>query len=261
MPTLSGMRRRGYTSAAIRAFCETIGVTKYDSMTDVALLEHNVRDDLNKHALRRMAVLNPLKVVLTNLDEPITVDAVNNPENPDAGTRAVKLTREIFIEREDFMEEPAPKFHRLAPGKTVRIRYGGFLTCETVEHDPATGEVSALHCRRDPPEAQLKVKGTIHWVSAMHAQSVEIRLYDRLFTVEDPMGDKAVDFKMLLNPESLRVVQGQVEPALLEARPGDRFQFERTGYFCADTRESKPGAPVFNLTVALKDTSNRKTPA
>lgn len=261
MPTLSGLRRRGYPPAAIRAFCESVGVTKYDSMTDVALLEHHVRNDLNKHALRRMAVLNPLKVIITNLDEPQTVDAVNNPEDPEAGTRSMELTRELFIERDDFMEVPAPKFHRLAPGKTVRIRYGGFLTCESVDHDPVTGEVVALHCRRDPPEARLKVKGTIHWVSVAHAHAVEIRVYDRLFTVEDPMGDKAVDFKTLLNPDSLRVIQGYVEPALIEARPGDQFQFERTGYFCADVRDSKSGAPVFNLTVPLKDSSNRKTPA
>lgn len=248
MPTLSGMRRRGYTPAAIRAFCETIGVTKYDSMTDVALLEHCVRDDLNRHAIRRMAVLRPLKVVIDNFPgtEAIEVEAVNNPEEPDAGTRKVLFTREIYIERDDFMESPPPKYFRLAPGKSVRIRYAGFLTGERVEGD-------VVHCRWDPPEANLKVKGTIHWVSAEQAREAEIRLYDRLFTVPDPMGNKEVDYRTFLNAASLETVRGYVEPALMEARPGDRFQFERTGYFCADSKDSRPGTPVFNQTVGLKD--------
>lgn len=254
MPTLCGMRRRGYPPAAIRAFCETIGVTKYDSMTDVALLEHCVRDDLNKTALRRMAVLNPLKVVLTNVPtgEPRTVQANNNPEDPDAGTRSLSLTNELYIEREDFAEEPPPKYFRLAPGKSVRLRYGGYITYENVEHDPATGEVCAVHCRWDPPDTKIKVKATIHWVSAAEACPVEVRLYDRLFTVSDPMDDKDADYKQHLNPESLRVVTAQAEPSLRDAAPGDRFQFERVGYFCADTNDSQFGAPVFNLTVPLK---------
>ncbi len=255
MPTLCGMRRRGYTPAAIRAFCETIGVTKYDSMTEVALLEHCVREDLNKRALRRMAVLNPLKVIITNLPDTagIDVEAVNNPEDPEAGKRAMAFTREIFIEREDFAEEPPPKYFRLAPGKSVRLRYAGFITCERVEHDDTTGEVTAVHCRWEPPDTKVKVKATIHWVSAEHARPVEVRLYDRLFTVPDPMEDKDADFKAHLNPDSLKIVTGYAEPALLDARPGEFFQFERTGYFCADAKDSLPGTPVFNQTVALKD--------
>ncbi len=248
MPTLSGMRRRGYTPAAIRSFCEAIGVTKYDSMTDVALLEHCVRDDLNRHAQRRMAVLRPLKVVIDNFPGagPIEVEAINNPEDPSAGARKVLFTRELFIERDDFAENPPPKYFRLAPGKSVRIRYAGFLTCERQEGD-------VIHCRWDPPEANLKVKATIHWVSADQAREAEIRLYDRLFTVPDPMGNKDVDYRTFLNAASLETLRGYVEPALMDAQPGDRFQFERTGYFCADSKDSRSGAPVFNQTVGLKD--------
>ncbi len=262
MPTICGMRRRGYTPAAIRAFCETIGVTKFDSMTEVALLEHCVREDLNKHALRRMAVLDPLKVIITNFpDTPeIEMDAVNNPEDSDAGTRKIAFTREIYIERDDFAEEPPPKFFRLAPGKSVRLRYAGFITCERVEHDPVTGNIAALHCRWDPPDTKVKVKATIHWVSAQHAREAEIRLYDYLFTVPDPMEDKDADFKAHLNPDALKVVTGYVEPALLDAQPGDRFQFERTGYFCADHKDSQPGAPAFNRTTGLKDIRAKNRP-
>jgi glutaminyl-tRNA synthetase len=193
--------------------------------------------------------------VITNFPstDPITVDAINNPEDPEAGARPLHFTREILIEREDFAEEPPPKFFRLAPGKTVRLRAAGFLTCESVVKDSATGEITELHGRWDPPEAALKVKATIHWVSASAARPAQIRLYERLFQVEDPMGDKDGDFLAHLNPHSLREVTGYVEPALLEAEPGARFQFERTGYFCVDTRDSRPGAPVFNQTVALKD--------
>ncbi len=260
MPTICGMRRRGYPPEAIRTFCETIGVTKYDSMTEMELLEHCVRENLNKHALRRMAVLNPLRVVITNFpDTPaIDVKAVNNPEDTDAGTRTMAFTRELFIEREDFAEEPPPKFFRLAPGKSVRLRYAGFLTCERVEHDPATGDIAALHCRWDPPETKVKVKATIHWVSADQAREIEVRLYDRLFTVPDPMEVKDADFKRHLNPRSLSTVIARAEPALLDAAPGESFQFERTGYFCADMKDSRPGAPVFNQTAALKAVRAKK---
>lgn len=254
MPTLCGMRRRGYPPAAIRQFCETIGVTKFDSTTEVELLEHCVRTDLNKHALRRMAVLDPIKVVITNFPDESEriVNAINNPEDEQAGTRPVAFTKEIYIERADFAEEPPPKYFRLAPGKRVRLRYAGFITCESVEKDEATGEIRALHCRWDPPETKVKVKATIHWVSATQSQPAEVRLYQRLFTVADPTEDKEREFTDFLNPDSLRVVEARVEPALLEASPSDAFQFERTGYFCADHKLSKPGQPVFNQVVALK---------
>lgn len=255
MPTLCGMRRRGYPPGAIRAFCETIGVTKFDSMTDVALLEHCVRDELNRTAPRRMAVLDPLKVIVTNFPDHktgIEVQAVNNPEDPDAGTRPVPFSPEIFIERADFEEAPPPKFFRLSPGKTVRLRYAGYLTCDRVEHD-ANGRVIAIYGRWDPPEAKLKVKATIHWVSAIHAKTVEVRLYDRLFSVADPMKDRTVDFTTHLNPDSLRIVTAYAEPALTNALGGDAFQFERSGYFCADPVDSRPEAPVFNRIVGLKD--------
>ncbi|HEY8240774.1 MAG TPA: glutamine--tRNA ligase/YqeY domain fusion protein, partial [Kiritimatiellia bacterium] len=220
MPTVCGMRRRGYPAAAIRAFCEVIGVTKYESLTDVALLEHCVRDELNRIASRRMAVLNPVKVVIDNAaDVPATVDAVNNPEDPAAGSRPVSFGSELYIEKDDFMEVPAPKYFRLSPGKSVRIRYAGFLTCTGVEKD-ASGSVSLIRAKWDPPSAELKVKGTIHWVSAKHAKEVEVRLYDRLFKVQEPDKDEGVDFKAHLNPDSLKTARGFVEPALTDAKPG-----------------------------------------
>lgn len=260
MPTLCGMRRRGYPPAAIRAFCETIGVTKYDSMTDISLLEHYVRADLNQHALRRIAVLDPLKVVITNFPGSTAreVNAVNNPEDDTAGTRPLLFTPQLLIERADFEEEPPPKYFRLSPGKSVRLRYAGFLTCERVEHNPESGEVDTVYCRWDPPETQIKVKATIHWVSAEHAHPIEVRVYDRLCTVEDPLADKECDFMEFLNPESLKTLTAYGEPALLDATPGTAFQFERTGYFCVDSRDSTTGAPVFNRTVALRDTRPRK---
>ncbi len=246
MPTISGMRRRGYTPEAIRNFCDAVGVTKYESLTDVALLEHCVREDLNKRSLRRMAVLNPLKVIIENADDlPATVKAVNNPEDPAAGEREIPFGRELFIERDDFSENPPPKYFRLSPGKSVRIRYAGFLTCTRSEGD-------VIYCTWSPPSAQLKVKGTIHWVPANEAVKGEVRLYDRLFTVERPDADEAKDFKELLNRESLAVTTGYLEPALANIAAGDKMQFERIGYFCADP-DSKPGAPVFNRTVSLKD--------
>ncbi len=255
LPTICGLRRRGYTPEAIREFCEKIGVTKYESLTDVALLEHCVRDDLNRRAPRAMAVLRPLKVTIENTDVlPATVAAVNNPEDPAAGTREVPFAGELYIEHDDFMENPPKKYFRLSPGGSVRIRYAGFLTCVRVEKN-AAGEVVNLICRWSPPEAELKVKGTIHWVSARHAAPAEVRLYDRLFTVEDPMAEEAKgrDFREFLNPRSVEIVTAQVEPGLAAATPLSRFQFERLGYFCADP-DTKPGAPVFNRTVTLKDT-------
>lgn len=249
MPTICGLRRRGYTPEAIRNFADIIGVTKFNSLTDVALLEHCLRDDLNKRSLRRMLVLKPLKVIIENAAGlPADIEAVNNPEDPAAGSRRIPFSNELFIESDDFMETPPPKYFRLSPGKSVRIRYAGFLTCLRKEGD-------AIVCTWSPPEANLKVKGTIHWVSAKHAVPAEIRLYDRLFTVEDPLAQAAAegkDYHTFLNPDSLATITAQCEPALADAKQDDRFQFERIGYFVADP-DSKPGAPVFNRTVTLKD--------
>ena len=266
MPTICGMRRRGYTPSAIRAFCDRVGITKYDSLTDVALLEHCVRDDLNRTSHRRMAVLDPLKVVIENYPEgeSETFEGANNPDDPTAGSRQVPLSREIVIEREDFMEDPPKKFFRLAPGREVRLRYACYITCTDVVKDPATGEIVELRCTFDPesrggstPDGR-KIKGTIHWVSVAHAAAVEVRLFDRLFAVEEPDGDRDEDFRKHLNPESLQVVRALGEPALAAAQPGDRVQFERVGYFCVDTKDSVSGAPVFNRTVALRDTWSKK---
>jgi len=252
MPTICGMRRRGYPPEAIRNFCEVIGVTKFGSLTDVALLEHCVREELNKCSERRMAVLDPLKVVIENADElPASVEAVNNPEDPAAGARQIPFGRELLIEQGDFMENPPPKYFRLGPGKSVRIRYAGFLTCTSVVKDG--DKVVEIRAKWDPPSANLKVKGTIHWVPAQHAVSAEVRLYDRLFKVEEPDADKDVDFTAHLNPESLSTITARLEPALMDAKPGTRYQFERIGYFCADANDSVPGKPVFNRTVTLKD--------
>ncbi len=253
LPTVSGMRRRGYPAAAIRAFCERIGITKYESLTDVALLEHCVRDALNKSAARRMVVMDPLKVVIENADAlPAHVNAVNNPEEEAAGSRRIPFGRELLIERDDFMEVAPPKYFRLSPGQSVRIRYAGFLTCTGVQKDGA-GKVTGITCRWEPPTAERKVKGTLHWVPATQAVPVEVRLYDRLFTVEEPDAHETRDFKEFLNPASLAVTTAQAEPALREAKPGEAFQFERVGYFVADAEDSQPGVPVFNRTVTLKD--------
>ena len=252
LPTLCGLRRRGVPPAAIREFCERVGITKYDSLTDVALLEHCVRDELNKTARRAMAVLDPLRVVIDNAgDLPAAVRGANNPEDPAAGERDIPFGPELFIEREDFAETPPPKYFRLSPGKAVRLRNAGFLTCTGVEKD-AAGKVVAVRGTFAPMTEPIKVKATIHWVPAHMAKPVEVRLYDRLFTVPEPDGDKTVDFKSHLNPDSLKTVTALVEPALLAAKAGDRFQFERVGYFSADA-DSQPGAPVFNRTVTLKD--------
>lgn len=262
MPTLSGLRRRGYTPAGIRAFCKTVGMTKFNSLTDVALLEHSIRQDLNDTSPRRMAVLRPLKVVITNFDEDRVeeFEAANHPKDPDAGTRLVPFSRVIYVERDDFMDEPPPKFHRLGPGREVRLRCAYFITCNEVIRNTA-GEVTELHCTYDSetrggnaPDGR-KVKGTIHWVSAIHAHQAEVRLYDRLFTVEDP--NREEDGKTYLdyiNPNSLEVIQeARLEPVLAKAESGQQFQFERLGYFCADTGDSRPGRPVFNRTVTLRD--------
>lgn len=263
MPTIAGFRRRGYTPESIRNFCKTIGVTKFNGITDFAVLEHSIREHLNRVAERRMAVLNPLKVVLTNYpaDQVEELEAVNNPEDPNAGTRKVPFSREIYIEQDDFMENPQKKFFRLSPGNEVRLRYAYIIRCEKVVKNEQ-GEIVELHCTIDPgskaggPTAGRKIKGTIHWVSAQHAINAEVRLYDRLFTVEQPDADaQGRDFKSFLNPSSLRVLNNaKLEPALFQATPGARFQFERLGYFFVDPKDSAPGRPVFNRTVTLKDT-------
>jgi glutaminyl-tRNA synthetase len=260
MPTLSGLRRRGYTPEAVRNFCEHIGVAKRDSTVDMALLEHVIRDDLNRRAPRVMAVLRPLKVVIVNYPEGQTeeLDAVNNPEDAAMGTRRVPFSRELYIEREDFLEDPPRQFFRLAPGREVRLRYAYFITCVEVIKDE-TGEVVELHCTYDPatrggnaPDGR-RVKATLHWVSAAHALQATVRLYDHLFATPDP--DAAADVTEALNPHSVEVLTAcQVEPSLAAAAPGSRYQFERQGYFCVDTVDSTPEALVFNRTVSLRDT-------
>ncbi len=264
MPTISGYRRRGYTPEAIRNFCERIGVAKANSTVDIALLEYSIREDLNRRAHRVMGVLRPLKVVIENYPQDQTehLEAINNPEDPSMGTRQVPFSREIYIERDDFMENPPKKFFRLGPGREVRLRYAYFITCNEVVKDPATGEVVELHCTYDPatkggdaPDGR-KVKATLHWVSARHAVKAEVRLYDRFFTKENP--DEKEDGKTFLdfiNPDSLEVLTAcRLEPALAEVLPGDKVQFERLGYFCADSKNHAANHPVFNRTVTLRDT-------
>ena len=261
MPTLSGLRRRGYTPEAIRDFCDRIGVAKKDSLVDVALLEHCLRDDLNKRAPRVMGVLKPLRVLIENYPEGQMeeVAAVNNPEDPGAGTRAVPFSRTLYIERDDFREDPPPKYYRLAPGREVRLRYAYFLKCVGVVKD-AQGDVVELRCTYDPatrggdaPDGR-KVKATIHWVSAAHAVPAEVRLYGRLFVKEDPdEANEGQDFLANLNPNSLEILTGcRVEPSLAETKPGGIYQFERQGYFCVDPDAAK-GSLVFNRAVSLKD--------
>jgi glutaminyl-tRNA synthetase len=258
MPTISGLRRRGYTPEAIRMFADRIGVARSESMSEMALLEDCLRDDLNKRAARVMAVLRPLRVIIDNYPEGSVehLDAVNNPEDLSAGSRKVPFSRVLHIEKDDFMELPAKKYFRLSPGAEVRLRYSYIIKCVGVVKN-ATGEVTELHCTYDPetksgsPAAGRRVKGTIHWVSAPHAVDAEARLYDRLFTVEDPAGDS---WKESMNPRSLEVLRGcKVEPGLASAKPQDRFQFERLGYFCVDDA-SKEGALIFNRAVTLRDT-------
>jgi glutaminyl-tRNA synthetase len=263
MPTISGLRRRGYTPESIRNFCDRIGVAKAESTVDMALLEYCIREDLNKSAPRVMAVLQPLKVVLVNYPENHSeeLDAINNPEDPEAGTRKVPFSRVLYIEREDFMEDPPKKFFRLAPGREVRLRYAYFITCVDVIRDEH-GEITELHCTYDPatrggdaPDGR-KVKATLHWVSAKHAVRAEVRLYDHLFTIADPE-EGGKDFQSNLNPESLTVLDAcPVEPSLSGAGPGSRFQFERLGYFCTD-KDAAGDRPVFNRTVTLRDSWTR----
>ena len=258
MPTISGLRRRGVTATALRAFAYHIGITKYDGVTDVAVLEHAIREEFNRNSPRRMAVLRPLKVVLANYpaDKVEQLEAVNNPENPEAGTRAIPFSRELYIDRDDFMETPPPKYFRLRPGGEVRLKYGYIIRCDEVVKD-ADGRIAELRCTVDldsksgGPTAGRKVKGTIHWVSAAHAIDAEARLYDLLFTVPEPDADG--DFKQHINPASLEVVQAKCEPSLRDARPELRYQFERVGYFALE-KESTREKLIFNRTITLKDT-------
>jgi glutaminyl-tRNA synthetase len=267
MPTISGIRRRGYTPSAVRAFCETVGLTKFPSVSELALLEHCVREDLNKHALRVYGVLRPLKVVLLNYpqDQVEEVELVNNPEDPSAGTRLVPLSRELYIEADDFMENPSVDFHRLVPGGEVRLKYAFCIICREVVKD-ASGRVVELHCTYDDatrrgakPVGRPKVKGTIHWVSAAHALDVEVRLYDKLFSVAQPEEAAGEEGNFLdhLNPGALEVVTAKLEPSVGSAAPGTHFQFERVGYFFTDPKDSFVGRPVFNRTVVLKDSFSK----
>jgi glutaminyl-tRNA synthetase len=261
MPTIAGLRRRGYTPESIRNFCDRIGVAKRDSVVDIALLEHCLREDLNKKASRAMAVLNPVKVIIDNYpeDQSELLDAINNPEDPTAGNRKVPFSRELYIERDDFMEEPPKKFYRLAPGREVRLRYAFFITCNSVVKDPVSGEILELHCTYDPltkggssPDGRSP-KATIHWVSAAHSTNTEVRIYENLFSKESP--DNVVDGNFIsnLNANSVKILSNcKLEPSLAKAKPGDRFQFERLGYFCVDS-DTKEGKLVFNRTVTLKD--------
>ncbi len=253
------MRRRGYTPESIRTFAERIGVAKTDSTIDVALLEHCIREDLNKRAPRVMAVLHPLRVVIDNYPEGKTeeLEAVNNPEDPAMGTRKVPFSRVLYIEQDDFLEQPPKEFFRLAPGREVRLRYAYIIKCVEVVKDKV-GEVVELHCTYDPETrsgatgSSRKVKGTIHWVSAAHALKAEVRLYDRLFTMENP-GD-VDEVETVLNPDSLQTLTGYLEPSLAGATPGSKYQFERLGYFCVDSKDSSAERLVFNRTVTLRDT-------
>ena len=264
MPTVVGMRRRGYTPEAIRSFCDRIGVAKRDSVVDLALLEHCVREDLNKRAPRVMAVLRPLRVVILNYPEGQTeeLEALNNPEDPALGSRSVPFSRVLYIEKDDFLEDPPKKFYRLTLGREVRLRYAFYIKCVDVIKDPQTGDIIELHCTYDPetrggwaPDGR-KVKSTLHWVSAHHALEAEVRLYDHLFLNPNPTDEKGgIDLQDLLNPKSLEVLRGcRVEPSLSGAAPEDRYQFERLGYFCVDRHDASAEMPVFNRTVTLRDT-------
>ena len=262
MPTISGLRRRGSTPDSIRNFCDRIGVARRDSIVDIALLEYSIREDLNKRAQRVMGVLRPLKVVIDNFAENKVeeLDALNNPEDPAMGTRKIPFSRVIYIEQDDFLEDPPKKFFRLAPGREVRLRYAYYITCVRIVKDEKTGQVVELHCTYDPdtrggssPDGR-KVKATLHWVSAAHAIKAETRLYEHLFIKENPDEEKDVDFKTYLNPNSLETLPFFVEPSLSGAAPGSRYQFERLGYFCVDSEDSSDQALIFNRTVTLRDT-------
>jgi len=261
MPTISGLRRRGYTPASIRNFTKRIGVAKRDGVNDVTLLEFSIREDLNEHSARVMAVLDPLKVVITNYDENKVeeLEAINNPQDESMGKRLVPFSREIYVERHDFQEVPHRRFYRLTEGNEVRLRYAYIIKCEKIIKND-DGNVIELHCTYDPEtksglnKSDKKVKGTIHWVSAEHSINAEVRLYDRLFSVENPEEDKAKDFIEFINPDSLKILNNcKVEPSLDMAKPGDKFQFERNGYFCLDSKDSSEKKLVFNRTVPLRD--------
>jgi glutaminyl-tRNA synthetase len=262
MPTIAGLRRRGYTPEAIRDFAERIGVAKRDSTVDIAFLEHCLREDLNKRAPRVIAVLDPVKLIIDNYPENTVeeLDAVNNPEDETKGSRKLSFSKALFIDRDDFREVPPKGYFRLAPGQEVRLKFAYYVKCVSVEKD-AQGNVSVIHCTYDPAtrggwsQDGRKVKGTIHWVCAEKSTEAEVRLYENLFTKENPDDDSdGRDYKASINPESLKVVKGcRVESSLASAAPGSHFQFERTGYFCVDEKDSKPGFPVFNRTVSLKD--------
>jgi glutaminyl-tRNA synthetase len=261
MPTLSGLRRRGYTPESIRAFLELVGVAKAQSVVDVGLLEHTLRQDLNRRAPRAFGVLRPVKLVLENYPEDLVEEmgCTNNPEDPAAGSRKVPFSRVLYVERDDFREDPPSKYWRLAPGREVRLRYAYFVTCVGVVKDE-TGEIVEIRCTYDPATRGgaaadgRAVRGTIHWVSAAHAVDAEVRLYDRLFVRENPLEDPDVDFLTLINPESLQVLRGcKLEPGLAGALAGSRYQLERNGYFCVDS-DTKPGKLVLNRTVSLRDT-------
>jgi len=263
MPTISGLRRRGYSPEAVRIFCDRIGMAKRESMVDIALLEHCLREDLNRRAKRVMAVLRPLKVVIENYPEDRVemLDAINNPEDETAGTRQVPFSRVIYIEQEDFREEPPKKYFRLSPGVEVRLKYAYLVKCVGVIKDETSGEIVEVRCTYDPdtksgaPAAERRVKGTLHWVSAAHAFDVEARLYDHLFTVADPLGEGGPYFKRFLNPKSVEVLKGcKAEPSLCGTKPGEYCQFLRQGYFSLDSVDSRPGALVFNGSVGLRDT-------
>jgi glutaminyl-tRNA synthetase len=263
MPTIAAMRRRGYPPEAIRDFMARVGVAKFDSTVDLALLEHCVRESLNATARRVMAVLRPLRLVVDSYPEGKVeeLEAVNNPEAPDAGTRLLPFSRELLIERDDFREDPPREFFRLAPGREVRLKHAYLVRCTRVVKDERTGEVVELHCEHDPasrggeaPDGR-KVRGTLHWVSAGHAAAAEVRLFDHLLLEEDPGASEPADLAERLNPSSLTTLSScRVEPSLAAAAPGERFQFVRHGYFCVDAKDSRPGAQVFNRTVSLKDT-------
>jgi glutaminyl-tRNA synthetase len=262
MPTISGLRRRGYTPESIRNFAERVGVAKRDNVIDVSLLEYSIREDLNKKAARVMAVLKPIKVIITNYPENTVeeLEAINNPEDPEMGTRNIPFCREIFIEQDDFMEIPPKKFFRLSPGNEVRLRYAYIIKCENVVKD-SSGNIVELQCTYDPEtksgssNSNRKVKGTIHWVSAKHTFEAEVRLYDRLFNHPFPDDDKDIDFKSYLNPNSLEILNNcKLEPGLANTKSGSRFQFERLGYFYVDPKLTGSGKSVFNRTVTLKDT-------
>jgi glutaminyl-tRNA synthetase len=263
MPTISGFRRRGYTPEAIRNFADRIGVAKNESVVDFSMLEFCIREDLNKRANRVLAVLKPLKVIIDNYPDDLVeeLEAINNPEDSSSGTRKVSFSKIIYIEQDDFMEEPPKKFYRLAPGREVRLRYGYYITCINAVKDEKTGDILELHCTYDPetkggssPDGR-KVQGTIHWVSARHAIDAEVRLYQHLFKTENPNDvPEGGDWRNNLNPDSLEVIRAKVEPSLMNAEGGSKYQFERMGYFCVDSKDSKPGEPVFNRTVTLRDT-------